>query len=124
MFRGCDRWRSAFDVAVGVICLLVVTSTTVFPGPPAAEATTQWGSHHYSYRQQRPAGGCLGSRLCCPGKNSSCRVEGPRANDRRSRTCYCDTACFTTNDCCDDMQLACNIRTSARHSHQGCSCIF
>jgi len=106
MFRHPVHWRSALDVAVGIVCLLLATTAT-FTGPPAAEATQWTGGHHRPLQR-----GCLDSRLCCPGKNSTCRVQGLRANDRRSRTCYCDTACLSTNDCCADMQLACNISTS------------
>jgi len=105
MFQHSVHWRSVLYVVISVICLLLVTTTT-FMGPPGAEATA-WTSD-----LRHPQRGCLDARLCCLGKNSSCRVQGPRANDRRSRTCYCDTACFSTNDCCADLQLACNISTS------------
>jgi len=94
--------RSPVDVVIGVFCLLLVTVTTLI-GPHTAHATAWTGA------QRQPQRGCLPSRLCCTGKNSTCRVQGPRTNDPRSRTCYCDTACFATNDCCADLQLACNI---------------
>jgi len=124
-------WCRALDVVVGVTCLLLVTTSVAFTaGPSSAEAAaTQWTGdshhhhhHHYDHqqsaglRQRGGGGGCVGSRLCCPGKNSSCRVEGPRASDRASRTCYCDTECLTTRDCCADMQRACNISTSVTPS--------
>jgi len=102
-------WRSALNIVVGVICLLLV-ATTAFMGPPGAAATT-WTSGAQWQQQPQPQRGCLGARLCCPGKNSSCRVQGPRSYGARN-TCYCDTACFTTNDCCADLQLACNISKS------------
>lgn len=104
MFQPSTRWRLALNIVIGVVCLLLVTSTTV-TGPSGAQAAAAtWTGGH------RHRGGCLGARLCCPGKNSTCRVQGMRANDRRVRTCYCDTACFSTKDCCADLQLACNIR--------------
>jgi len=106
MFQYPVHWRATLNVVLGVICLLLVTSTTL-TGPPGVEAAA-WPPGGQGHRQR----GCLDARLCCPGKNSTCRVEGPRAADRRSRTCYCDTACFSTNDCCADLQLACNISTS------------
>jgi len=104
MFQHSVHWRSALNVVIGLICLLLVTTTTII-GPPGAEAAV-WTSG-----QRHPQRGCVDARLCCAGKNSTCRVHGPRANDPRSRICYCDTACFSTNDCCEDLQLACNIST-------------
>ena len=110
--RSILPWHLALDVVVGVSWLLLITTTTHM-GPPIAEAAEWTGGQRHAPR------GCVGARLCCPGKNSTCRVQGPRANDRRSRTCYCDTACFSTKDCCADLQLACNISTSyTLHIHR------
>ena len=53
----------------------------------------------------------LSNRVCCSGKNVSCKAYGPRMNDidtrKRSRTCFCDEYCVGIKDCCTDYHQAC-----------------
>lgn len=51
--------------------------------------------------------GCRESGLCCDGSNSTCRATGPRLNNPRSRTCFCDSKCLKGRDCCHDYQETC-----------------
>jgi len=105
MLQHVGHRRSALNIIIGVI-LLLMTTAALIGAAAEAEAAAWTGSHG----QLHPQRGCLRARLCCPGKNSTCRVQEPRNyGGSRSRTCYCDTACFSTNDCCADLQLACNI---------------
>lgn len=57
------------------------------------------------------AGSCRESRLCCPGRDSSCVVQKSAANtiveDLNEKPCYCDGACITLGDCCHDYKQAC-----------------
>jgi hypothetical protein len=51
--------------------------------------------------------GCVQSGFCCDGKNVTCRGEGPRMNNPRSRSCFCDSHCLQGRDCCIDYHEAC-----------------
>lgn len=56
------------------------------------------------------AGGCSdeGSRgLCCSGRNNSCSAKGPRLNHDKHKTCFCDSYCLKTGDCCLDYANTC-----------------
>ena len=52
-------------------------------------------------------GGLYGDRLCCEGKDLSCRTDGYIQGQRYYSQCYCDTACVENEDCCSDYQAAC-----------------
>lgn len=54
---------------------------------------------------------CRESGLCCPGRDSSCLIQGSKVNvilkDPYDRPCYCDHACITLGDCCYDYKQTC-----------------
>lgn len=52
-------------------------------------------------------GGPDGGPLCCLGKDNDCTAEGYQIFARSYGTCYCDTACVNTRDCCTDFDQAC-----------------
>ncbi|RWS23867.1 uncharacterized protein B4U80_07591 [Leptotrombidium deliense] len=59
-------------------------------------------------------GSCRESRLCCTGRDSSCFVQKNGVNavieePDEEKSCYCDHACITLGDCCDDYTLACGV---------------
>ncbi|XP_069683285.1 somatomedin-B and thrombospondin type-1 domain-containing protein-like isoform X2 [Periplaneta americana] len=61
---------------------------------------------------RRAAGGsCRESKLCCPGRDSSCVVQKAPPNaiieDLSDKPCYCDHACLKLGDCCADFKDAC-----------------
>ena len=58
--------------------------------------------------------GCRAGRVCCQGKNNTCRVDGPRVSNSDSFTCFCDSACSELGDCCVDYQTTCQ-RTYSLH---------
>ena len=62
--------------------------------------------HH---EDRHGGGGCASSRgkLCCQGKNNTCRVDGPRAANSDSFTCFCDSSCTELGDCCADYKTTC-----------------
>ncbi|KAK3921081.1 Somatomedin-B and thrombospondin type-1 domain-containing protein [Frankliniella fusca] len=57
------------------------------------------------------AGSCRESKLCCPGRDSSCVVQKAPINaiieDLSDKPCYCDHACLKLGDCCSDFKDAC-----------------
>jgi len=55
-------------------------------------------------------GGCYDSKLCCTGKNITCRAKGPRMNSPTSRTCFCDEECLNIGDCCRDYDQICKAQ--------------
>jgi len=62
------------------------------------------------------ASGCTGDSpkgsigaMCCPGKNNTCKADGARLNNLRSRTCFCDESCIEIGDCCTDYATACPV---------------
>lgn len=65
-------------------------------------AVAPWGAH---------AGSCRESKLCCPGRDSSCVVQKAPINaiieDLSDKPCYCDHACLKLGDCCSDFKDAC-----------------
>ncbi|KAG8226915.1 hypothetical protein J437_LFUL005672 [Ladona fulva] len=60
---------------------------------------------------RRSSGSCRESRLCCPGRDSSCVVQKAPLNaiieDLSDEPCYCDHACIKLGDCCSDFKEAC-----------------
>ena len=59
-------------------------------------------------------GGCADQRLCCPGRDSSCAAVQSKSSqinsiidDLSDKQCYCDSACITLGDCCDDYKETC-----------------
>jgi hypothetical protein len=56
-------------------------------------------------------GSCRESKLCCPGRDSSCVVQKAPINaiieDLSDKPCYCDHACLKLGDCCPDFKDAC-----------------
>jgi hypothetical protein len=72
-------------------------------------------------------GSCKESKLCCPGRDSSCVVQKTPINaiieDLSDKPCYCDHACLKLGDCCPDFKDACGgkclIRVSKRHYFEG-----
>ncbi|KAJ8257922.1 hypothetical protein GJAV_G00191180 [Gymnothorax javanicus] len=54
----------------------------------------------------RGMAGCQDLGLCCSGRDSFCVTKGWKP-DRSYGTCYCDQACTSSLDCCDDYQHAC-----------------
>ena len=59
------------------------------------------------------AGSCRESKLCCPGRDSSCVVQKAPINaiieDLSDKPCYCDHACLKLGDCCSDFKDACGV---------------
>lgn len=53
------------------------------------------------------AGCSSAGKLCCQGKNNTCRTEGPRTSNNGSFTCFCDSACDILQDCCTDYRQTC-----------------
>jgi hypothetical protein len=68
-------------------------------------------------------GSCRESKLCCPGRDSSCVVQKAPINaiieDLSDKPCYCDHACLKLGDCCSDFKDACGgkylVRVAKRH---------
>lgn len=68
-------------------------------------------------------GSCRESKLCCPGRDSSCVVQKAPINaiieDLSDKPCYCDHACLKLGDCCPDFKDACGgkcfFRVSKSH---------
>ncbi|XP_071443116.1 somatomedin-B and thrombospondin type-1 domain-containing protein [Hetaerina americana] len=62
---------------------------------------------------RRSTGSCRESRLCCPGRDSSCVVQKAPLNaiieDLSDEPCYCDHACIKLGDCCSDFKEACGV---------------
>ncbi|XP_023715451.1 somatomedin-B and thrombospondin type-1 domain-containing protein [Cryptotermes secundus] len=58
-------------------------------------------------------GSCRESKLCCPGRDSSCVVQKAPINaiieDLSDKPCYCDHACLKLGDCCPDFKDACGV---------------
>ncbi|XP_045465529.1 somatomedin-B and thrombospondin type-1 domain-containing protein [Harmonia axyridis] len=58
-------------------------------------------------------GSCRESKLCCPGRDSSCVVQKAPLNsileDLSDKPCYCDHACLKLGDCCHDFKEACGV---------------
>ncbi|XP_044762960.1 somatomedin-B and thrombospondin type-1 domain-containing protein [Coccinella septempunctata] len=58
-------------------------------------------------------GSCRDSKLCCPGRDSSCVVQKAPLNsileDLSDKPCYCDHACLKLGDCCHDFKEACGV---------------
>lgn len=59
------------------------------------------------------AGSCGESKLCCPGRDSSCVVQKAPLNsiieDLSDKPCYCDHACLKLGDCCYDFKESCGV---------------
>ena len=60
------------------------------------------------------AGSCRDERKCCPGRDSSCVVNGldPYQAVRYrepTKPCYCDEGCLETGDCCADYKAFCSV---------------
>ncbi|XP_059091506.1 somatomedin-B and thrombospondin type-1 domain-containing protein-like [Tigriopus californicus] len=56
-------------------------------------------------------GSCLEATRCCPGRDSSCIVNGLQSSGRYVDTpCYCDEGCLETGDCCTDYKEACSVK--------------
>ncbi|XP_033115299.1 somatomedin-B and thrombospondin type-1 domain-containing protein-like [Anneissia japonica] len=48
-----------------------------------------------------------GSNLCCEGKDIDCTADGYRLGSTTYGTCYCDSYCIKTDDCCIDYEQTC-----------------
>ena len=77
--------------------------SVLYYAPPAAAAAAAAGE------------GCGESstwkRMCCDGKNNTCRRTGARMNNMdANQTCFCDSPCLHLKDCCADYKTAC-LRT-------------
>lgn len=75
------------------------------------------------------AGSCRESKLCCPGRDSSCVVQKAPINaiieDLSDKPCYCDHACLKLGDCCGDFKDACGGECEGLASMPGrgrCAC--
>lgn len=57
-------------------------------------------------------GSCAWATRCCPGRDSSCVVNGlqPGGGGYISKPCYCDEGCLETNDCCPDYKQVCAVK--------------
>ena len=60
------------------------------------------------------SGGCVNARLCCPGKDLTCRVYERLTKDADATRCYCDSDCLATGDCCHDYRDYCQRK---HHCH-------
>lgn len=98
---------------------VAVLATTVFltlaafsPSVPKVDAFAS-ASAVEKARQTVATPGCStavwlgGEKLCCQGKNNTCRTEGPRMSNNGSVTCFCDSECYVLQDCCTDYKETC-----------------
>lgn len=77
-------WSSSWSVLVSLV-IISLTTSSIFVGASCL---------------QEP-------RLCCDGKNNTCRREGARITNNDSFTCFCDSVCFQLGDCCVDYGSTC-----------------
>lgn len=56
-------------------------------------------------------GGINGERLCCEGKDVTCFANGYQSY---YRSCYCDSACTYSQDCCGDYHQTCEGKNLSR----------
>ncbi|GBP74285.1 hypothetical protein EVAR_58563_1 [Eumeta japonica] len=66
---------------------------------------------------------CRETKLCCPGRDSSCVVQKAQQNaiveDPTDKPCYCDHACLKLGDCCPDFKDTCGDSDSGHTSNPG-----
>lgn len=66
--------------------------------------------HQYGFVQSLK-GQCGMLERCCPGRDSSCVVNGfQRGGINVDEPCYCDEGCLETGDCCSDYKSVCNVQ--------------
>uniref|UniRef100_A0A8C6UVV1 Si:dkey-7k24.5 n=1 Tax=Neogobius melanostomus TaxID=47308 RepID=A0A8C6UVV1_9GOBI len=78
---------------------------------------------HTALRSRYNLCACREAGLCCNGRDPACVTKGWKL-DRTFGTCFCDQACVSTQDCCDDYQTACpavSCEVSEWSQWSGCS---